>query len=169
MPRGANSVFGTIRIRAGESRASEPCSCSIRQARDSKVEAASRLPADTTSAHASSAIACRVRSAATSSQASPLRTRAMGVSRRRVTAAQLLRISSGSSARAGRTAHLQPAAAVFVCSFQSVSGGHPAPSGGATANRYASVWSRTRLERAKTSGGHSTSRSHAGPGPNVSK
>src|SRR5262245_55966782 len=155
--------------RAGESRDNDPWAWSKVQALHSNELPETRLPNEATSAHASSATACSVRSAAASSDASPVLIRSSGRSRNRVTVSQHVRTSAGSSPCKPLLASLHASAASLTRWVQSGNGGQRRPLGGATTKRYAPVWSRIRFVSAKTSGGHQTSSCHAGAGANAPK
>ena len=128
-------VFGTMRTRVGESRDSEPWVCSIFHARRSKERLGPLRPREATFAHASSAIAKSVRSAAARSHASPVLTLASGAPRWRMTVLQHRRPSGAGSHPRGPAPSLQASAAARTWPFQSESGGHRLPAGGATTKR----------------------------------
>jgi hypothetical protein len=128
-------VFGTMRTRVGESRDSDPCVCSISHARRSKGPVGPLPPREATFAHASSAIAKSVRSAAVRSHASPVLTLASGALPWRVTVLQHRRTSGAGSQPRGPAPSVQASAAARTWSFQSGSGGHRLPAGGATTKR----------------------------------
>src|SRR5262245_51595297 len=112
-------------------------------------------------AHASSAIACSVNKAWQIRQARPVARSSSVVAGRSRTTAHSSATSPGSLIPPPSTQAHQPELASAIARYQSgiSGGGQRAPSGGETANRYASERSRTTSVNAKRSGAHSSSSS----------
>src|SRR5262249_4468694 len=138
------------------------------RARSSRARARKRAPSGGTSAtvtpvpaHASSAMACSVSRAWQTRQARPVASSSSVVAERSRTTAHSSATSPGSLVPSPSTQAHQPALASAIARYQSgiSEAGQLAPSGGETANRYASERSRTTSVNAKRSGAHSSSSS----------
>src|SRR5262249_40443905 len=112
-------------------------------------------------AHASSAMACSVIRAWQIRQARPVASSSSDVAERSHTTAHSSATSPGSSIPSPSTQALQPALASAIAWGQSdiSGGGQLLPSGGETANRYASERARTTSVNATRSGAHSSNSS----------